>query len=60
MTIRESIIHFQEKLNISSIALCKECAIDKTAYSAFINNKRNLPYQKLQRILDYMNLHISD
>ncbi len=48
MTIRESIINYQENLNISSITLCKECDIDKTAYSAFINNKRNLPYQELQ------------
>jgi hypothetical protein len=60
MTIRESVIYFQKKLKISSVTLCKACDIDKTAYSAFINNKRNLPYKKLQRILDYMNLNISD
>jgi len=60
MTIRESIIHFQDKQNVSNITLCKECDINYTSYSAFINNKRNLPYDQLQRILDFMNLHISD
>lgn len=60
MNIRASLAHYQRKKSISNTTLCKECGINITVYSAFMNNKRNLPYEQLQKILDYMKLHISD
>lgn len=41
MTIRESIIHYQDKQGITSLTLCKECGVNKTVYSDFRNGNRN-------------------
>ena len=59
MTIRESIIHYQDKQGIKNTTLCKECGVNKTAYSDFRNGNRNLPYEQLQRIFDYLKLQIT-
>jgi hypothetical protein len=58
MTIRESIIHFQDKQGISNLTLCKDCEINNTTYASFRNGKRPLPYDQLQRIFDFLNLKI--
>ena len=60
MTIRESIIHYQDKQGITNLALCKECGVNKTVYSDFRNCNRNLPYEQLQRILDFLKLQITE
>ena len=60
MTIRESIIHFQDKQGITNLTLCKECGVNKTVYSDFRNGNRNLPYEQLQRILDFLKLQITE
>ena len=60
MTIRESILHYQDKQEISDIAICKSCNINKSTYSLFRNEKRNLPPEKLQSVLDFLNLKITD
>ena len=60
MTIRASLAHYQRKQSISNTTLCKECGINITVYSAFMNNKRNLPYEQLQRILDFLKLQITE
>lgn len=60
MTIRESIIHYQDKKNISNITLCKECDIVKTTYASFRNGNRPLPYDQLQRIFIFLNLNVTE
>lgn len=60
MTIRESIIHFQDKQGISNLTICKECEIVTTTYASFRNGKRPLPYEQLQRILDFLKLQITE
>ena len=58
MTIRESIIQYQDKQGISNLKLCKECEIVTTTYASFRNGKRPLPYDQLQRIFDFLDLKI--
>lgn len=60
MTIRESIIYYQNKKGIKNKVICEACSIGETPYSLFINNKRNLPYDQLQRIMDFLSLEIAE
>ena len=58
MTIRESIINYQDQKGVSNLTLCKECEMNKTTYASFRNGKRPLPYDQLQRVFDYLKLQI--
>jgi hypothetical protein len=60
MTIRESIIHFQDKQVISNITLCKKCDIATGNYSSFRAGRRNLTWEQLQRVLYYLKLQITE
>lgn len=60
MTIRESILFYQDKQGISDITVCETCNINKSSYSLFRNNIRNLPYEKLQAVMNMLKLKITE
>lgn len=60
MTIRESIIHFQDKQNISNVTIFKDCDIATGNYSSFRSGRRNLTWEQLQKVLDYLKLQITE
>lgn len=58
MTIRESIAFYQKQAKITNTTLYKECGINKSSYSLYKRGIRNLPYEKLQQIFDFLNLEV--
>ena len=60
MTIRESIIHYQDKQNISSAEMSKALDMSPGNYSSFRNGRRYLTPEQFQKALDVLKLQITE
>ena len=58
MTIRQSILITQKQAKITNATLCDECGISKSSYSLYKSGVRSLPYDKLQKVVDYLGLEL--
>ena len=58
MTIRHSILLTQKQAKITNATLCDECGISKSSYSLYKNGVRSLPYNQLQKVVDYLGLEL--
>ncbi len=56
MNIRDSIIFYQKKNNLSNKELCDKCNIPLSSYALYRTGKRGLPYEYIDAILDEFNL----
>jgi len=59
MTIRESIIYFQDLANISNATMCNAIETTPGNYSSFRAGRRNLTWEQLQKAIDFLELKIT-
>lgn len=56
MKIREEIINRMRRLGVRNRAICKDLGFAETNFSAFINGRRGLPYEDLEKLCMYLGL----
>lgn len=59
MTIVDAIIAAMKQRKLTNRKLCTDLKIDETTFSSFINRKRTINSNLVQKILDYLNLSIN-
>lgn len=56
ITIREKIFLRMKELGIKSRAVCSDIDIKEQNYSAYLNGRRTLPYDDLEKVCMYLGL----
>lgn len=56
ITIREKIFLRMKELGVKSRAVCSDLQIKEQNFSAYINGRRNLPYDDLEKVCFYLGM----
>lgn len=56
ITIREKIFLRMKELGVKSRAVCSDLKFNEQNFSAFINGRRGLPYEDLEKLCMYLGL----
>lgn len=56
ITIREKIFLRMKELGVKSRAVCSDLKLKEQNFSAFINGRRGLPYEDLEKLCMYLGL----
>lgn len=56
ITIREKIFLRMKELGIKSRAVCTDINIKEQNFSAYLNGRRTLPYEDLEKVCMYLGL----
>lgn len=56
ITIREKIFLRMKELGVKSRAVCSDLKFKEQNFSAFINGRRGLPYEDLEKLCMYLGL----
>lgn len=56
ITIREKIFLRMKELGVKNRAVCTDLNIKEQNFSAFLNGRRNIPYEDLEKLCMYLGL----